>query len=723
VRRLAGAGALALVVASVVAFATAEPAAAATRVRRVLVLSLPHVEWSDVQRADTPNLRRLLRESAVGSLMTNGVLRPSPLGDGYLTLGAGARATGDPLLTGQGFGVDEQFGDDVAGNVFASRTGVVPGGGLVYMPIATVVQANAAERFDAHVGRLGDALAGAHVSRAVIANGDGTDPSTPERLYPAERRAAVAALTTSDGTVPGGAVDRSLLVNDDRAPFGLRLDRDAVLRAFTDAWRGRAVVLVEGSDLVRADVEGQFASAEASARMREHALRDTDRIIGGLLEHVDPQRDAVVVVGPAPPTPDIGLTVAAVRAPGFGRGLLRSDTTRRAGYVNLADVAPTVLHLLGIDRPHSMEGRAMESVTTGASSSVSARLDQFTRDAVNSRFRDDQAGIAVGVLFGIATLLALVTVVAGLLRSTRWRGGARFTALWLLGFLVAAALAAPLHFAEHGGAAPFWTFVVGIATLLAVADTVVGRRLGHPADALLAALGTLLTLHVVDVVTGAHLELDSVFGYSPTTDWRVGHLGDLAFAQLAAAAILLAGLLAWRVPGRVGARIAVAVLAITAVVVGVPAFGDDFAGMVVVVVAFGALAWRLLGRPVRAFAAGTALIVFLAAMALVAVARSGTSEALDDARHTVAVNVPLFTHSALVGMVIVVAVLLACLWHLPPRPLREVVQIVPTAGATAVAFLIVALVGFVLNDPGVSIPGMMAVVLESTVVFLVARNP
>ena len=39
------------------------------------------------------------------------------------------------------------------------------------------------------------------------------------------------------------------------------------------------------------------------------------------------------------------------------------------------------------------------------------------------------------------------------------------------------------------------------------------------------------------------------------------------------------------------------------------------------------------------------------------------------------------------------------------------------------AFVIVAALGIVLNDPGVSIPGMMAVVLESAVVHLTARRP
>jgi hypothetical protein len=46
---------------------------------------------------------------------------------------------------------------------------------------------------------------------------------------------------------------------------------------------------------------------------------------------------------------------------------------------------------------------------------------------------------------------------------------------------------------------------------------------------------------------------------------------------------------------------------------------------------------------------------------------------------------------------------------------------VSTARATAFALGIVALLGFALNDSGVTIPSMMAAVAEATVVILLAR--
>jgi hypothetical protein len=90
-------------------------------------------------------------------------------------------------------------------------------------------------------------------------------------------------------------------------------------------------------------------------------------MVGHLLAGVDSRRDAVVVVGPSHPANVDALTVAAVKAPGVKPGLLESGTTRRAGFASLVDVAPTILDVLGVSRPTSMEGRPLAFETSGGS--------------------------------------------------------------------------------------------------------------------------------------------------------------------------------------------------------------------------------------------------------------------------------------------------------------------------------------------------------------------
>jgi hypothetical protein len=56
-----------------------------------------------------------------------------------------------------------------------------------------------------------------------------------------------------------------------------------------------------------------------------------------------------------------------------------------------------------------------------------------------------------------------------------------------------------------------------------------------------------------------------------------------------------------------------------------------------------------------------------------------------------------------------------------PRSLRTLASRVSTARATALALALVAVLGFALNDSGITIPSMMAAVTEATVVVLLAR--
>jgi hypothetical protein len=106
--------------------------------RRLLVSSLPDGTWKDVNDHDLPNLNRFLDAAAVADLTNRSVRRDSRLGDGYITLGAGARSIGNLSRTatdGQAFEVGERLGLDTAGQVYARRTGRDPGQGLVDLDI------------------------------------------------------------------------------------------------------------------------------------------------------------------------------------------------------------------------------------------------------------------------------------------------------------------------------------------------------------------------------------------------------------------------------------------------------------------------------------------------------------------------------------------------------------------------------------------------------------
>ena len=172
-------------------------------------------------------------------------------------------------------------------------------------------------------------------------------------------REAELTLMDHHGRVPGRV--EGILRDDPTAPYGLRLANDRVDAAFPRNFATRRqVVLVDASDLARADAYRPLANPAQRTALHARALADSDELVGRILRHVDLARDAVVVVAPFHSGRARTLTVAAVHAPGVPAGFMESATTRRSGFLQIVDVAPTVVALTGLERPEAMEGRTAE---------------------------------------------------------------------------------------------------------------------------------------------------------------------------------------------------------------------------------------------------------------------------------------------------------------------------------------------------------------------------
>ena len=707
---------------------------APSKVDRLLILSLPAVSWPDLQAADLPHLRRLLDQSAVANMVTRTGGSRNSVGAGYLTLGAGSRAEGDDFLAGQAFDADERFGTLRAADVFAQRTGRQVTGGLLNLSVEALTTQNAEGRYSPRLGSLGDALDRAGIARAVIANADGPQPVVDGSL-PTSGRAAVSALMDHDGVVPRGQVNDALLMRDPHVPFGVRLDPDAVVKEFTKVWLDRSVVLVEASDLQRAAFARALATSPQVARQLKGALERTDVLVGRILRHVGPH-DSVLLVGPTGNN-DGGLAVAALRSPGIKPGLLQSGTSRRTGIVYLTDVAPTVLDLFGIGRPAHMEGEVMEVRHTGGS--AESRIDHLVNTDQEALFRDSLVTPASLIVVVLGSVLAAMTVLA----VTRRRGGraVEWAALAILGFLTATYIAELLNFRDRNATNEYWAFLVVTALAFAGVCRWAGR--GDPYRPLLLALGAIVALHLGDLLAGARLELNTVFGYSATVGIRTSGEGNLTFAQLAAASVLLVGLVAWRAPSRkINSRRvtigAIAFLLVTVLVMVAPPWGSDFGAALAAAPAFALLTWFLLGRRVQwravlllsATLVGAALAVGFVDLLrppdsrthigrfFSQVGRDGFAGFSKVVQRKLDANLASFSTARMEWLLPVVAALFLLLWLLPGLRLRSVVRESRLLRQTAIALAVLTVLGYALNDSGISIPALMALLTECVVVYV-----
>ena len=699
---------------------------------RVLVLSLPALSWDELYRGDTPALDDFMDRAAVGALSVRDVLPVTDAGDGYATVSAGTRARG-ALAEGQVLEPDEDFFGTPAGAVFERNTGVTATSGLLAFGTPGMIRRNEQLDYGAEVGALGDALAAASVPRAAIANADGQGLlDGPEYI-----RTAGNALISHQGTVPAGAVSGKLLESWPMAPFGVRLQQDAVVGAFDQVWSDGGVVLVEGSDLARAQRYLRVTDPDHRESVRREALRHTDALMGALLESVDPARDAVLVVAPYHAEGAVHLTVAAMAGPGIEPGLLRSGSTRRTGLVTLVDVAPTILDLAGVDRPSSMEGRRFEAIGDGHRTGEERAAHLASIDQA-AQYRDRMVA-PVAVTFVVLQAVLWIGAVFAIRRGNP--GGRRMVALAalaMLAFLPATYLAGLIDFHAAPSTA-YWGFVVGVAVGLALLATAIGSR--QMLDPLLLCLAAVFGLLAVDMLLGAPLQLNTVFGYSPTVGGRFAGMGNLAYGQFAGAAFLLCGLLSRRLDGRsIGIALGVGVLIVAILIDGMPIWGSDVGGVLAFVPAVGVAVAQLLGHRVRWRSVavwGTAAVVVVAVFAAVdlsrpadrrthlgrlveAVADQGVGAFETVVSRKLGANFGVITSSVWTAMVpIALGFIVYLLWRAP----GHVQSIRANINESLAGLAVVGFLGFAFNDSGIAVPGVMLGVVNASLVYLTVRTP
>lgn len=732
-RYLHCAAALGLLVTSLL---TANTAGASTprndAPKRVLLLALPTVSWADVKNHDLPRLEAFLEEASIANLMLRTTTRNTDAGDGYTTIGAGTRSAGGSN-PGEVLEENEIYRGANAAEIYERRTGhklSSPAGAINFPNLLAV---NSDFLFDSEPGSLSDALIGAKYMTSGIANADhGLEAGDDDRFH----REAALTLVDSRGRLSGGEVSTSLLRVKSRAPFGLELNDSKVIKAFDSAWRDRSVVLVETSDLARADAYRIFATPHERARQRIAALRASDRIIGKLLDRVNPKRDLVIAFGAFHPSTERNLAIFGMRGPGIKAGLAESGTTSRPGYVSLQDIAPTTLTQLRIPTPSSMEGRPAIARSSGGT--FEDRVSQLSRENLESLFRDRVIGTAM-----VALAIAVVLIASLLILQNPDFAKAKipFAALCLTvpGMMAATFLTAPFPF-HIWGAGAYWFSVIAFALIFGTA-CVSFRKINWLLPTALAT-GFTVALHTIDTITGTRLQFATVFGYSPTVGVRITGLGNPASAQLSAAALILATILVAWIGGKRGIKVAAALLGFVLVVVAAPSWGQDFGGALSNAPAFAVFLWISSGRKIKVKSAalfGVALVAAGLIVGFLDLARPRESrshvgrffEKVGDEGASGLVTVlqrkaTLMMNTFLVPTwVIATIALLAFLAFLGFKTpwIRRLHSNLPTLSAGAISFATMALLGLFLNDSGVTVPGMMLAVMVPCLLSLIVLQP
>ena len=661
--------------------AVAEPVTSVHRVAHVVVVGVSGLRWNDVDAARTPTLARMVDRGSVGSLSVRSAPGVTCPGEGWASLGSGTYAAVRDLDD-----IDPQRG--CRSRQAPSVT--VDGEGARVRALPGLRKLNDGLRFGAKPGLLGDSV------RCTAAIGPGA------ALAVADRDGHVSAYEPSLPADPGPILRRCPLAAVDLGALPENRDRRTALT----------------------DLDRKLAAIDAARPS------DSTVLLVGLSE-----------TGATEPR----LHVASADGPGYTGGWLHSPSTRRIPYVQLVDVAPTALALLGQDVPDDIAGRPWQGDVPGRPDSLAA-----TRKAlVETDIAAVQQRAVLGWFFaGYAVLILAVLVALGVALWRRRRHQVSGRLLRALSIAALALIAVPgATFVAN--LLPWWrttsplalvTAGTAVVTALMVAVAYAGPWRRSLTGRMGAVIGITVITFSADVLAGSPLQIDSLFGYNPLVAGRFAGVGNIAFAVYGTAAVLLCAVLAAGRSRRAALGIVAAIGLPVLAIQGLPALGADFGGLLTLVPTFGVLALLLAGARITLGRVIAVVVAGIAAVGLIAVldylrpptARSHfgrfvasllDGDGWEAVRRKILTSLDLLLAGPLQVIALIGAVLVAVAVFRPPASLRAAYRDQPWLRPGLIGTVLLSAFGFATNDSGIAIPVVAALLAVPAALAAVAVLP
>ncbi len=440
--------------------------------------------------------------------------------------------------------------------------------------------------------------------------GAGNYAAWPRRGASNQCEPAAPTLTQPDG-IGANLPDQRTVVHDnqDRMPYG------AVPGALAESVRcsvavGPGAAIAAARPFGRVDRYAPELPAEPAALLSECVLSvvDLGTVTGSGAERqaqvaeadamlarviaARPARSLLLVAGLSDTERSSRLHVVIAEGEGWNGGWLTSAGTGRDGYLQLIDLAPTVLAALGRAAPEKLFAGQPASVVPGRPADLA---DAVLGD--NDADRRAKAQYSVAEIFftvlAILQFLLFLLVVPVLMRARRHAGPTgpslpprRLVEVVELA-LIAAALAIPAGLLAD--ASPWWradrpAWVFGLVTAMLIAIGTAAIRLAPRYRRRLWPLGATAAVGAavvgLDLLTGARLQLNGVAGYSAIQGARYTGVGGVGLGVFVAGLLVVAGCLAQRFQRSWRPVVVVLLGGIGVVVVGNPYLGSDQVGAI-----------------------------------------------------------------------------------------------------------------------------------------------
>lgn len=331
----------------------------------LVVIGFSGVEWQDLSEESAPNLLGFQEGAASANVVTKTAEKVACPGDGWLTLGAGARATAGK--EGNAVASAGANGNPTAGESAPAAqcpeipvpdaSGVIPGWDAI----------EAANRDNSYAPKLG-ALAGAADPGQTVALGAGAALALAENgklsgqyqpLAPLDNSAFSSADSAGANADAGTDAGTGIVESTGQAA---KLPDDPALSQLREAAPGlgnaRLAVIDLGALNVNADLSGQIAMLDrrfgAALEVVREAMPDAQIMVSDVADRSTSARLGYFALAAA------GALAASDRAASFAY----SASTRTQGLVQLTDITPTAYALTGAIDANSLISAGKAAAST-----------------------------------------------------------------------------------------------------------------------------------------------------------------------------------------------------------------------------------------------------------------------------------------------------------------------------------------------------------------------
>jgi len=680
---------------------------------KILLVSIPRVSWEQLKIANTKNIDKLINKGSVANLNTR-VNDKHTLEKAYATISAGSSTSAVASTSSTFFSPTETFNSIKSKDIFTNERGAFPesaSGLSLGFELNLTLKENV--KNNVQIGAFGEALQKDNKSIAVFGN---ADPCATDRV-PCLHRPVGYLGANKNGVLLEGDVSRDLL-NDD-----MKMDMNILEKKTIKSIDENDVTALECSDVERLERTRNDMSQEVYNQEKLKAIQSCDSLVGNLVKHLDLEKDRIYIISPTSIASTLELTVFIAAGKGIEPGYAKSAITRRSAMVSLSDIAPSILDFFEVRAPSSMTPTLVEY--NPSSDTLLQKQNRLIEVNQQSLIRDKSFNLVatffVVSVFVIAlfSLLAfkkypkLKTIVQGALLFSMAMPTVSFL---LLAFMVKLET-------------PFLILIafVGLSAAYAFALHLLATKVEYVKVVLAIFLLNILML-IGDIYLSGELQLNSLFGYSAITGGRFAGFGNLAFSIVTISAIGVVAMVKELYKAKQDTKYVnlalMGFLALVLISVGSPYAGSDVGGVLALTPAIVLTALMLYEKQITIksfFLASLVTFVVISLFSLLDLSRpvsqrthlgrfiedllSGDWVTVIERKLVSSFNI--LTNSVIASVVIFITLCVFAIFSHPEKHIRQITK--QSEGIKYLVYpgMLAALLGMLVNDSGVAIPGMM----------------